>query len=767
MKVTLKSFRKHEEKVFAFSELSLIKGTSGQGKSTVFYAIYWCLFGSLKCVYPFSDNSATTEVILEMGNFYVKRSRNPRYIKVTLENKEYKDAEAQSVINVLFGEKSTWLATSFLEQGQLHTLLSGSTASSMELLNNLAFSREQPREFLSKLNSTYKEKEIFVLNLRKNLEKTIEELEPLLPDYKEKNRKSTDELKELRNKVLGNKEEITKLSYLVLKERENVGLRKALQEEEKTLQNKLDELPDCEGNIKELVEKENTLKKEKEKAYSYESTKQHHDNLQAKIKQLQAKTKKIPNEDLLALKENIYKYNKHHETADKFKIAYDEKIIKEEIKTLEEAIFLAQKNAALYSVQKEQEKKKKEIEKSLQMLGDKREFDRKKLQEELTVCKEEEKRILESNKVLSCPECKANLRYDGDKLDVFRGIISKGNISEIRNKIVSLNKEISSCEKEEDKERQRENLRKQLDNISYTTVKNVVAENTIKSWRTKQLSLSGIEVLPKPEYTKEDISIFLEIEKCKNSLPSLTNKEERSSTEINLELNALQQNIKNLQERTNLNKRLTDVKNRLRGIPETTCEQELITLSEKTSHLEKEICLAEKSNKIHEKYTSYEKERKEYEGGYEDLVSLQKLKHNALQAECMHLDNVINTCNYVLDKVCSRIFEEPLSAKLCLLKQLKNGNNAHKVNFILNYKGREGDVEQLSGGEKQRLSLALTLALSQFSDSPILLDECLAFLDADLQESCLEAMREFCSNKIVLYIGHNMVEGYFDRTIQL
>jgi len=82
------------------------------------------------------------------------------------------------------------------------------------------------------------------------------------------------------------------------------------------------------------------------------------------------------------------------------------------------------------------------------------------------------------------------------------------------------------------------------------------------------------------------------------------------------------------------------------------------------------------------------------------------------------------------------------------------------------YKGMEVSPSQLSGGEQDRLSLALTLAFSSLSKSPILLlDECLSSLDSKNKENALKCLRS--DDKIVITVDHEAVEGYYDYIVRV
>jgi ABC-type multidrug transport system fused ATPase/permease subunit len=80
----------------------------------------------------------------------------------------------------------------------------------------------------------------------------------------------------------------------------------------------------------------------------------------------------------------------------------------------------------------------------------------------------------------------------------------------------------------------------------------------------------------------------------------------------------------------------------------------------------------------------------------------------------------------------------------------------------------EADLSMLSGGELSRVVLSYTLALSEIFNSPIvMLDECTSSLDAELTSTVMDGIRKNFGNKLVIIIAHQVIEGDFDRQINL
>ncbi len=151
----------------------------------------------------------------------------------------------------------------------------------------------------------------------------------------------------------------------------------------------------------------------------------------------------------------------------------------------------------------------------------------------------------------------------------------------------------------------------------------------------------------------------------------------------------------------------------------------------------------------------------------DDLVALQRLKQNAINVECKQLQDTVDNINQTLSDILPLFFAEPIDMTLQLYKMLKTKKQIKAgLNISIKYMGIEYDnINQLSGGEGDRISLALVLALNQVSNSPVvMLDECVSSLDGTLKEACIRAMKKL-DGKTIICVDHEGVEGYYDKTI--
>jgi len=150
-----------------------------------------------------------------------------------------------------------------------------------------------------------------------------------------------------------------------------------------------------------------------------------------------------------------------------------------------------------------------------------------------------------------------------------------------------------------------------------------------------------------------------------------------------------------------------------------------------------------------------------------DVTTLQKLKQAAIEVECQLLQQTVDSINMIMDNYLPLFFEDPITVSLNLFKQLKTAKRVKaSVNLVINYKGSTFDsVNQLSGGEGDRISLALILALSRLSQSPILLlDECMTSFDVKVSEAAITTLRDN-TDKTIICIDHGLNDGFYDSIV--
>jgi len=148
-----------------------------------------------------------------------------------------------------------------------------------------------------------------------------------------------------------------------------------------------------------------------------------------------------------------------------------------------------------------------------------------------------------------------------------------------------------------------------------------------------------------------------------------------------------------------------------------------------------------------------------------------RLSMRATEAERASLQSAVDEINAELNKILTKLFAPmPISVEISTTKQLKSKKDQVSQRFDVKifYNSSEyGSAKQLSGGEKDRLSLAITLAMSQKFGSPFLfLDETLSSLNPELKSVAVSLLKEFSSGRTIVVVSHDETEGLFDHVIR-
>jgi len=175
--LSLTNFRNHSNADFSFPETGMVRidGKSGVGKSSIFKAVSYALYGKQNKITTW--NEETTEVDLAGFGLSIVRGRGPNILKVN----GLSSSTAQNEIeNTLGMNKTEFDICSYVAQNQKNSLINLSPSEQMELINELAFKGSDP--FKQKEEIAEKIKEVGAL---------LNQLETKENNVKEK----TDEIK--------------------------------------------------------------------------------------------------------------------------------------------------------------------------------------------------------------------------------------------------------------------------------------------------------------------------------------------------------------------------------------------------------------------------------------------------------------------------------------------------------------------------------------------------------------------------------------------
>lgn len=827
MHIKIVGFKKHLDREFVFenNEMILLKGKSSAGKSSILQAVFWGFYGNMRDIYNNVTPIKKLSVTLSIPGITIHRKKNPELLTVTLsDGKVYHDAIAQSIIDNKYGNRELWKACSYIEQKSRCSLLSGSCAERMELLNALSFTGETPKEYISKINQKLKE---VTLEFEKFQSSFLTELNIYTEEIKlVKLKSNSEELKKLKDDFLILENQLKNKNQEVLEQERLLGKYNYIQTNIKNIQNQLSEYENIQDvEIPKHLYTPIYIEKPSTPLISFSEYSKNHKMLKDKLdliyhiisekKRLETELSNIKIEDIyespVITKEQIWKVkNLEKQKSDYIQecknigLEYNSNIIKESLIKLTEQL----KNYTNYENQLDNYKKLLNLEKDIQK------FEIDSNMEELEKCRNQQSLLINDLKkgleLLICPKCQTPLKYHNKSLTLAeRNPVSANEISEaeseysviieninkLKNKL-KLQEGIEYLSKNVNKEELEEYLKIRPNLSKLSSLINKITNIKYIEIDTSSEYLNKVYIYQEKIKNKENIQKKLEILNLKNTdidhlqteLKKLEDKyrleQERSEKEQKqireyqiLESNRLKELNKyeiqktNLKEKTNLLNKLDEYSEELLKIRlEPNIKNEYIDLKNLSETIKSNIEQSEYSIKIINKGIKLEEKRNKLISLQNDVQALNNLKLKSVDVECKQLEDTINNINTVLETTLPIFFDDPITLKLLLYKKVKKNDSLKPgLNLEISQKGFTCyKIESLSGGEGDRISLALMLALNFVSNSPlILLDECVSSLDGDLKEKCIEAIK-LIPNKTVICIDHDDgLEGFYDSVINI
>lgn len=781
MEICLENFKCYHKLIrFKFKPgLTLIEGNSGVGKSTIFNAISWVLYGYPKNVLPnnidLSKNERTyVSLTLLYDGLRVQRWKRSECLQVTIGEKTLTDSTAQKFIDRKYGPLNVWRSCSYLIQGERNVLLNLSLAERFDLLGYLAFGEDE-----SLLDDYYSKLDTKITELSSLHKVRTSEFQNLRSDFNSKYSGKTFEhlqKEDIQNKFKQLQEDLNRY-------REREKLRSELLVRRNTLIQQLNNLPleirkpnTADETIDEIQTRINTFESELkyrnmvEQLQMYQSQIPKSFDLNKKVN-----PKAFTERDLILAQREESDYNSWISNCKKLRLNPENlEIIKSELKRivdLRDQITLKLKINGLRSQLRPDFDSDLGIE-TLEQI-------RNKILE-LEISRSEAEK---SRDILICPECEASLRYQNGKLLTATG---KPVDSDLIN---NLTKELNNL-----------NIKKQISEQQYRISLNVkslesqlnlplekipdLTESELNSQIERFNSLNKLKPVEKPSISSSEISIALNEEKEIQSIKTLLIKVDTLKDSIPkhlLDLNSRDWNSKSvtvkelsnkkseillyeerqkvlMENRSRLEKEINEIK------IEPSNEAEIIRLDEALRNLYKQAeCL-----KLQDKLNQTEEEINRCQKAIQQHIEVRKL---IAEVEHSILEKLVTNINCYLNEICSELFDDPISVKLELFKTGKTtGRVRPNVHLKITYHGSEVEsLNDLSFGEGDRLSLALTLVLYKVSGSNFLLiDEVLSSLHFAAKDSCCSVIRKVCTgNSLILNILHDATTGLFDDTIKL
>lgn len=851
-KITIHKFRcwQNLELVFNAGDITLIKGNSGGGKSTILQAITWCLFGNVvKCITPHNEPKAKTKVTIEHGNVNITRTRNPNILTVFYEDVLHEDDEAQEIINSIFSRYDLWLCSSYVPQNNRNSFLTSPNQDKTQLLRELAFRDEDPKviietidKYLINFDTKYKLESGIFNNNFSNFENDLQNQTEDIKTFMENNTFDCyqNELEEL-SKLEIEKDSLEKEIEELRKIEDDIKFNKSVMTMlEKDLKSVISKKPVC-----TVLEDIYDLEKEIENIEKFLPYLDQKIELEREIKKIRVCQDDIKNYTIedLSFTENLEKnYNDNFQICKKLNVKYLEKDVTNKITSMEKIL---ENQIVIDKINKLVEKDKKlvipkipkipEIVEKIFTMPDeniKINFSEDLERNRLKVTELETK--LENYKnglnVLICPCCNENLKLANKKL--LKADCAPSNEDEInscnreitliKNKINDNIKKIKLFDDEVksyhrnilDEEKRLNKLREEeksakllLEKIE--EIKSEKHDINLEISKLKEtftdINFGSIPLLKPAERDSYKNNIFLLNNIKYYELPIITSSEIKESFKNKEKLvvlnnlknkydecikkigdfsysldeckNIIQKNRKNIKLVETFSINMEDWNNNI-AIINKKIENVVIHESTNISQLEKDLSNLNKKIKDQIIKLDLLQKREEFDIRYSELSNdyikinkLKTLKQKAVESEYQTLEETSDTINAILSEICAYLFTDHIEIEVNMFKNNKS-NNLQKamINFGINYQGGKYDsVNQLSGGEGDRASLALTLSLNKILCSPILMfDESLASLDNNMKEIAIKSIRHNINDDtIVIVIMHDGIEGIYDEIIDI
>jgi DNA repair exonuclease SbcCD ATPase subunit len=153
MRVSLKNFKQYADFSLDLPEtgLVLLKGETGKGKSSIFDAIYHAVTGDADDIVPWTGEKPAV-VRLDMAEMTIERSHTPTSLIVTRDGNTILDLAAQSEIYCKLGMTAQeFLAACYIRQRMEGSLLSLGAADQLRFIQKLAFGDQDPEVYKKRI----------------------------------------------------------------------------------------------------------------------------------------------------------------------------------------------------------------------------------------------------------------------------------------------------------------------------------------------------------------------------------------------------------------------------------------------------------------------------------------------------------------------------------------------------------------------------------------------------------------------------------------
>jgi DNA repair exonuclease SbcCD ATPase subunit len=795
MQLIINGFRcyLHKEIELPDCGLTLLSGPSGIGKTTIFDAISWVIHGQMQDLYNKTHPNTPLNVQLTLSGMVIYRQKRPDRLILQCNGQQYEDQVAQAMIDANFGTYKSWLSSSYLRYRERNVLLCGSNNEKMQVLNELSFSTEDPGKYITKIDQ-----EIYVANsqflvLQEQLTSDINafnhRLSQLQPDFSKYSKPEELEI------ILKKKQEESLLLHKECLIYQEISARR--DQIKRDLQRLIENRKDISPLEMEISHLEEQLKLPEQ--YQRQQLKM---KCNIPISDCPESLKALSLEQIRSIGKNDREQRQIRAQLDTLLQgdgSYNERMqsLKDKITTLESNLQQLEIRRRWCSLQEQEHCYNKQIE----LCGEDLQEDPNYIRDLYTKLQQ----LQHSRSLHKCPHCQGSIRIVSNQLvGSETQPASIDDIHQVEKKIKEHQHKQQQQERRRQLQQQLEQITKQKEQIQSLVQTGPIgpiggeiaqSQDDLGQLKFKLQSATSLyqRLTNTTCWSDEELNQAISYHQDLNRKRELYNilgydndtqmspiKDIAPPTPINP--NVIHNKIRALQQEIALQhvqeKQIVDNQEQLEKIklPDNNPIEQYQQCQADMTKLQKDINYNQMLQQLIKEQDNLNKRREEVLKIHSHLTALQTLRAKAVEVECQTLQNTVDTINATLNDVLDIIFDQPIRVTVQLFKTLKSkaidGTQRIKptVNVTIAYKGGEfTDINKLSGGEGDRISLAMTIALNRLSTCPfIMVDEAMSSIDGQLKEQCINALRSALGCTKAMYcINHEVTEGHYDKVLSI
>jgi len=777
---------KHDHKIISFNkgETTLISGDSESGKTSILCAIAWCLYGKMQKVYRGEVDKVY--VRMEMSELIIYRQARPGRLEIIKNGITLLNEAAQSVIDDEFHSKDIWLACSLIEQKKQCHLLEANYSDRLKILSALAFDEDNPKEYKLKIEAYQNkirvkyENKIRDYEIAKRIFQQNFNKEPYTPITTNQLNLKKYEINTLMIKISEITDKISKLKVKIKNEELKSEQLNLLSKQLKELREQKNKITIIFGDPVTISNDLITLKKQLNEYDEYQ--KRYRDYIRLK-NQLDAipLNENIPND--ICTEQSYYNIKADEtrrevgkKTTEELGIEYDLDIVKENIQKHKKMIEQHNNYYPLLNILKELVKLESEgLSKPDNIITT----------EQIMIEKTKHDEMKKGTDVLTCPHCSKSVKYSKGKL--IESHIHKYSESDIKKQFDFVKNRYKKFQTQNDTLNTLNKIEELKSKIPNRSILNDYKPIKIDESYRIISKLEQIQIIEQPNYKSSDIRMAI------NRL-KLINK-------INKEYSDFEENVDLMIDRNTLNQKIyeltilhTNIINQRKEIEKLDSMIELIEERIQNIILDPTIIdIYQQNINDLKNYETKLKENQLFCSENEALIKLELIKTdyntllekmNALNSLIKKtitlsyklLDDTVNSISTQTKPILNKIFDKSVVLELKLFKDVKKGSKKsekysktikHMVNLDVYFDAQKHE-KRMCGGEIDRISIALLLALNNNSHSPfIIMDEVLSTVSSEVAGKCIKQIKKYTKDKYVICIEHNVVSGLYDRVIKM